>query len=58
MVLVTGKQEAGINLGEILERSILFTYINGTNEDDHENVENDEKIIIMTMMTIMTMIIL
>ena len=24
VVLVTGKQEAGINLGEILERSILF----------------------------------
>ena len=25
VVLVTGKQEAGINLGEILERSILFS---------------------------------
>ena len=55
VVLVTGKQEAGINLGEILERSILFSWWSQWDYDNDDEswwqivIDDDE---IMTMMSI------
>ena len=55
VVLVTGKQEAGINLGEILERSILFSWWSRWDYDNDDEswwqivIDDDE---IMTMMSI------